>query len=145
MPGRLPHPWEGYLDEARRILRPGDRLVVADMFRAGRPLGADEDATMRGWLAGWAVPDLATPDEFVETARRAGFSAVRVEDATPNVWPSSRRLYRRAQAGYPTAVLLRALGLLGDDRCADVRSAMLQYETLRRGPWSYGIFTASVA
>ena len=87
---------------------------------------------MRGWLAGWAIPDLATVGEFAEDALGAGFVGVGAEDITASVWPSSRRLYRRALAGYPASLLLRATRL-GDDRLpASVRSGLEQHRALRR-------------
>ncbi|MGH3086615.1 MAG: methyltransferase domain-containing protein [Rubrobacteraceae bacterium] len=134
----------GFLSEARRLLKPDGRLVVADFFRTGRSFEADEERLLREWLSGWAVPDLATVGIFCELARHAGFADLRFEDATANVWPSLRRIRRRAVAGYPAAGLVRAMGLGNPEHVSLARAGLRQYEALRRGLWLYGIFAATV-
>lgn len=134
-----------FISEARRLLRPGGRLVLADFFRFGRPFEPDEEALLHKWLSGWAVPDLAVVGEFREFARLAGFTDIRFEDATANVWPSLRRIRRRALAGYPAAGMMRAMGLGNPANVSVARAGLLQYEALRRGLWLYGILTASAA
>jgi cyclopropane fatty-acyl-phospholipid synthase-like methyltransferase len=134
---------DAFLAEAHRLLKPGGRLVVADLFRSARPLQEEEELLLQSWLAGWAVPDLLTAGELLEAAREAGFSGVLLEDATAEVWPSSRRLYRRALLGLPAARTLRQAGALSGERLAAIRSGLLQFEALGNGLWSYGVLTAS--
>jgi tocopherol O-methyltransferase len=123
---------EAFFIEAKRLLAPGGRLVVADFLRTTRAF--EEEDMFHEWLSGWAVPDLATPEEFEEHARRAGFGDVRLEDLTAGVWPSSRRLYRRALAGYPVSLLQRSL-------LPGVLAGIRQYRALQRGLWLYGVLT----
>ncbi len=133
-----------FLAEAKRLLKPGGRLVVADLFRTQHPFSADEEKLLNRWLAGWAVPDLTTTGEFAEAACGVGFTVVTVEDATADVWPSLLRMYRLGLVGYPAASFLKALRLYDDDRLASARSCLQQYHALRRDLWLYGIFTARV-
>jgi len=133
---------QSFMDEARRLLVPGGRLVVANLFRTQRPLAADEESLLQSWLSGWAVPDLATAGEFEEYARQAGFDRVGMEDTTANVWPSARRLYRRALVGYPAMAVLRTLRYPAGPRLSTARSGLTQYRALRRDLWFCGFFTA---
>lgn len=134
---------EPFLLEASRLLKPGGRIVVADRFRSARPFDSEEEALLKYWLSGWAVPDLPTAGEFVEVARQARLSDIRVEDATAEVWPSLGRMRRRALAGYPSVKALRGLGLCTDAHLAGVRAGLEQFEALGRGLWVYGVFTAT--
>ncbi len=132
-----------FFSEASRLLRPGGRIVVADRLRSARPFGAEEEELLKHWLDGWAVPDLPTAGEFVEVARQARLSDIRVEDATAEVWPSLVRMRRRALVGYSSAKALRGLGLCTGDQLAGVRAGLEQFEALGRGLWFYAIFTAT--
>ena len=126
------------------MLKPGGRLVVADGFRHRRPLSPAYERLLRNWLSGWAVPDLMTADEFTGAARQVGFAHLHLDDVTANVRPSLRRLYRLALVLYPTGVVfLRPLRLIADKQLANARSALKQYQALRRDLWFYGIVTAA--
>jgi tocopherol O-methyltransferase len=135
-----------FLTEARRLLVPGGRLLIADGFRAGRPLRPLEEQLLSSWLTGWAVPDLVTGEEFMNAAREVGFEQMSFEDISRNVQPSLRRLYRLARVMYPAgrAVLLPLHGI-SDTQLANAHSAVLQYQAFQRRLWLYGIFTAVAA
>jgi cyclopropane fatty-acyl-phospholipid synthase-like methyltransferase len=132
-----------FLAEARRLLKPGGRLIVADGFRSRRPFNSDEEWALQRWLSGWAVPDLMTADEFTDAARQVGFAHVRLDDITTNILPSARQMYRLARVLYPLGILQRVLRLVTNPQLANARSALEQYQTLRRGLWFYGIVAAT--
>lgn len=134
-----------FFREARRLLRPGGRLLVAEYLRVARSLPQSDEAMLHSWLSGWAIPDLATGDELVEWARDAGFGQVAVRDLTPNVAPSLRRLGRMATLGWPVEWTLHTLRLRSATQHGNVRGARDQYRALRRGCWLYGVVTAFVS
>src|SRR5918998_3916108 len=132
-----------FLAEARRLVKPGGRLVIADAFRHRRPLGPEDERLLHDWLSAWAVPDLMTPDEFIAAAGGNGFTRVRFDDVSAHVRPSSRRMHRLMRVLYPLGVARRALGLFTDAQLANRRSALDQYRVVRRGLLVYGLVVAS--
>lgn len=133
-----------FLAEARRLLKPGGRLVVGDGFRRRRPFGPADERLLHEWLSGWAVPDLVTPDEFTDAAEKNGFSRVQFEDVSVHVRPSSRRMYRLMRILYPLGAVKRVIGLFTDVQLANRRSALEQYRIVRRGLLVYGLVTATL-
>jgi tocopherol O-methyltransferase len=133
-----------FLVEARRLLKPGGRLVVADAFRRRRPFSPSDERLLHDWLSGWAVPDLMTSDEFGYAAHQSDFAHVRFEDVSAHVRPSAQRMHRLMCILYPLGVAKRMIGLFTDVQLANRRSALEQYWVVRRGLLVYGIVTATL-
>ncbi len=129
--------------EARRLLRPGGRLVIAEYVRTQRPHAPEGERLLHSWLSGWAIPDIATGDELLSWTRGAGFQDVQLRDVTRQVHASLRRLYRIAAPLYPGESLLYALGIRSRAQHGNTRGARDQYRALRRGLWFYGLLTAT--
>jgi cyclopropane fatty-acyl-phospholipid synthase-like methyltransferase len=130
--------------EARRLLRPGGRLGMVEYTRVSRPLpvSADEEL-MRSWLSGWAIPDIATAEEWTGWFSDAGFDEIEITDITANVLPSLRRLYWITQALWTPASLVRRLGLRSETQQGNTRGAREIYRAVRRGLWREQILTAT--
>lgn len=133
------------LDEAHRVLRRGGRLGIVEYCRAARPLSSVDEALLRSWLSGWAIPDIDTQDEWLTLLSEAGFSDARAEDLTPNVVPSLRRLHRMAMLLWPGWFALRALGLRSKTQHGNARGARDQWRASRRGIWREVVLTARAA
>jgi cyclopropane fatty-acyl-phospholipid synthase-like methyltransferase len=131
--------------EARRLLHPGGRLGIVEYLRTRRPHPAAGEALLHSWLSGWAIPDLATGDEWREWTQEVGFRDLQLRDITPNVRPSLRRLHGLAMLTWPVASTLHALGLRSETQHGNMRGAFDQYRALRSGLWLYGLLTATVA
>ena len=131
-----------FLKEAYRILRSGGRLVIADFFKAEH-LRPDDAAFVKQWANGWAVNDFATAEEFNLKLKANGFEKIENIDVTSAIVRSAKRLYRSYFLGGMGAKLYSLFRpgatQLGKN---NVRNALLQYKTLKKGLWTYRIVKA---
>ncbi|MBI3915055.1 MAG: class I SAM-dependent methyltransferase [Chloroflexi bacterium] len=132
-----------FLAEARRILRPGGRLGITE-YMLTRPAGnAAERQLLNSWLSGWAIPNLATGEEWNAMPSESGFADAQLENITANVRPSLQRLYRFARLSWIFAVALRAMRVRSETQHDNTRAARDQYRALERGLWFEGMLTAT--
>ena len=101
-----------FLREARRLLRPGGRLVVIDGFVAKTPLSPREDRDLLRLLNGFALPHLAGVEAFHADLTGAGFSSVELHDKTEVVLPSARLIAAMSLPGLVTLGAFCWIGLL---------------------------------
>jgi cyclopropane fatty-acyl-phospholipid synthase-like methyltransferase len=131
------------LAEAKRLLRPDGWLGMVEYMRTSRLYTETDAALLHSWLSGWAIPDLAAAQEWLEWIQELGFHNVQLMDITPNVRPSLRRLYRLVILTWPVAFTLHAFGLRSEIQHGNMRGAFDQYRALRQGLWFYGLLTAT--
>jgi tocopherol O-methyltransferase len=133
-----------FVKEARRLLKPGGRLGMVEYMRVGRPLPSSADEELvHSWRSGWAIPDIATEEEWRRWAEEAGFVDVKIEDITTQVRPSLRRLYRLTRLFYPGAALLSHMGMRSETQQGNTRGARDIWRAMERGLWRECILTAT--
>jgi cyclopropane fatty-acyl-phospholipid synthase-like methyltransferase len=131
-----------FLAEAHRLLKPSGRLIIADGFLTRENLAPDEHRIVERWQCGWAIPSVASIEQFGRCLRAAGFHNVHFRDITQHVVPSSRRIYLASLLFYPLGLLLYWLGLRTEIQTRGIASGYYQYLARQRGLGVYGIFLA---
>jgi len=133
-----------FFTEAFRVLKPGGRVTLSDGFRRQRPFATqEEEVLMAQFLKGWALPDLATPDELITPAKAAGFEQVQFQDESKRAEPSMRRLYEIGRWSAPIARFLGALKLVDSLAIQCAQGSRDQYLAYQRGLCGYAFFSAS--
>jgi tocopherol O-methyltransferase len=128
----------GFLKEAHRIMKPGGRIAVVDLFLSKENLDAQEMKIYTKTIQGWAVPNLSTTEEFSKSLEQAGFKDVVFHDMLDHIRKSSRKIYYRKLLWHPIDILKSALTVGREDL-----SSMYQKTLFERRIATYGVFVAA--
>ena len=129
-----------FLNEAHRILKPGGRLVVVDIYKKENVEGKDAE-WLRRLAHGWAIEEHTTKEKFEQQLLDTGFSIIDIEDASQAIMPSVKRLYTAYFLGLiPTKVYQLFHPNATELAKRNVDTAYYQYKTLKKKLWKYLIF-----
>lgn len=125
-----------FLAEAWRLLAPGGRLLVGDVFKT-QPFDLAQEPSMQTMLHGWAMSDALSLAEWRTLTQEAGFTWTASADVTAGIWPSARRMYWAGWIGMVGSGLYQLYRKTGHFSRQHHRTGIAQYRALRRGLWQY--------
>lgn len=134
-----------FLQEAKRLLKPGGKLAIADNLQGKARLDkAEFDELYTHAFFGCKVKSLDTKENYLENLNSLSFSNIACEDYTNLIKPSIQRLRRFY---YPAKLYNLYHQLIGKPFSAtqEANTKMCYYllSSLNKGLWKYGIITAS--
>ena len=133
---------KAFINEAFRLLKPGGRLIITDIFKK-EGLSTKDNALVVRCANGWAINDYETLNDFNVQLTDTGFKDINVKDIKEAVLPSAKRLYR----AYFPGVVLGFLYRLFHPKATEfgkknVETTLLQYKCFKRDLWQYVILLA---
>jgi cyclopropane fatty-acyl-phospholipid synthase-like methyltransferase len=131
------------LREARRLLRPGGRLVVIDGFVAKTELDERERRHLLRLMNGFALPHMAGVEAFHADLIEAGFSSVRCLDKTEEILPSARLIAKMSWPGLATLGAFCWIGLLPQVWLAHALACLSQKHLFTERVSKYCAFVAT--
>ncbi|MCI5124649.1 MAG: methyltransferase domain-containing protein, partial [Candidatus Electrothrix sp. AR5] len=134
-----------FIEEAARLLKPGGRLVVADVFLHKTELSKDEQERLERSMRGWAIPNVLSGDQFGRCLHESGFEKISLVEITENIMPTSLRMHRIAKVIYPVALWAHRLRVCTEQARNHWYSALNQFHFFADGITCYGIFSVRKA
>lgn len=130
-----------FIKEALRLLKPGGKIIMADYFLTedGKK---DKDSYIRKWGDTWAITAFNTPDNFIKALENNGFNIDQNIDYTPNVFPSSKRMYQASLLGALPSILYNLTHNTSRFAKTHYLSGIYQYKALKKKLWTYHIVSA---
>jgi SAM-dependent methyltransferase len=134
-----------FVKEARRLLKPNGRLIVADGFHVKNHYLEKEKKLLAKAVNGWAVSSMESAPNFEAYLIDEGFQDIVVTDATPKVLPSSRRLFLYSFPAIVGSYMGELFGWSTQTQTNDFKSYHYQYYAIKKALCKYLIFSAKKA
>ncbi len=125
-----------FLKEMRRVLKPGGRLLIADVFKEGN-WDINETTVMQTMLNGWAMSDILNLAELRDLAKKHNFTALENVDVTPNIRKSIQQYRWFALAGMVGTKWYNLFHNGTHFGRVHYKTGLAQYRAWRQGLWSY--------
>jgi cyclopropane fatty-acyl-phospholipid synthase-like methyltransferase len=132
------HPKELFFREAKRLLKPGGTIVIADYFLT--PVGLqDKKRFVQKWGSLWAIDRFYSWHDLSHALVKTGLELNSKQNFTREVTPSSKKMYTAARKGAFFSEVYNLFNNTSQFGKHHYKSGIYQYKALQRGEWEYWI------
>ncbi len=127
-------PKESFLQEAKRILKKGGKLIIADGYRIRDEQNAQEVEITNSFCSGWKLAELIKESSMSQKIEKTGFKTIKKQDKTNNINLTKKRFRTLIFLGQFVPFLPGVR-----DNVLAMKSALFGFN---RGPFGYFIHVA---
>ncbi len=132
-----------FFKEVRRVLKPGGKLLIADVFKEGN-WKITETPVMQTMLNGWAMSDVLSIGELTDLAKKHNFTPPNDLDVTTNIRKSIIKYWWFALAGMIGTKWYNFFHNGTHFGRVHYKTGLAQYRAWRQGLWSYRLLKMEI-
>lgn len=125
-----------FFKEIQRVLKPGGRLLFADVFKKGNWL-IENTPVMQTMLNGWAMSDILSIAELEILGKKHNFALAQNRCITKEITPSIQRYYRFAWLGMVGTKWYNLFHNATHFSKIHYKTGFAQYKGWKKGLWDY--------
>ncbi|MFQ5445670.1 MAG: SAM-dependent methyltransferase [Saprospiraceae bacterium] len=129
-----------FLREMKRVLKPGGRLLVADVFKVGT-WKMENTPVMQDMLHGWAMSDILSIPVFTDLSEKHTFALTENRNVTEAISPSIRRIRWAALAGMVGTKWYNLFHRATHFSRVHYKTGLAQYRAWKKGLWAYHLLS----